>query len=130
MDHQSGALALPEMMLLVHPMWLPSDVSSLLAQGPSSFPGLGPAADPCMSSLLWGYECPFETPAIHGDHVWPYWAGGPTVGTNRLSLCAKHNGMKAGDVHLFPWESPPPSWLHEQITRIQDLRRSAIDVPP
>jgi hypothetical protein len=129
-EYRGGRLSLPTAMLLLHPMWLPHEVSQTTAQGPSTFPTAAPFPDPCMGHLLWGYACPFDSPAIHGDHVWPYWAGGPTVGPNRLSLCERHNSMKSGDVHLYPWELGEPHWLRTQLDRIGDLRRSALGPPP
>lgn len=119
----AGGLGLPAAMVLVHPMWLPPGIPQGLAQGTSSFGGPGLAADECMAPLLWGYECPFQGQVMHADHVWPYWAGGPTVGANRLPLCRVHNGMKSGDVHLFPWERGAPPWLEAQLTRMRELRR-------
>ena len=76
----------------------------------------------CRSMLLWGYECPFEDiNQLAADHCFPYSLGGPTLATNKIYLCKWHNQIKAGDIHIFPWELGEPQWLLPMIDRIKRL---------
>ena len=79
----------------------------------------------CHAHDYWGVPCP--TPAnsdaiIHADHAWPYSLGGPTNVANIRWLCRRHNAAKSSDVHLYPWEAPPPDWLSSHLNRIKRLR--------
>ena len=74
----------------------------------------------CQSKLIWGYECPIHSLLCHGDHLFPYSMGGPTISANKLLLCRYHNMVKATDIHLFPWEEKENRliWLDSHIKNI------------
>lgn len=74
----------------------------------------------CQSELLWGYRCPFEVNLCHGDHLFPYSLGGPTIAGNKLLLCYYHNMVKGIDIHFFPWEDSVNrlSWLDNHINNL------------
>jgi hypothetical protein len=57
----------------------------------------------CECHIVWGYDCRLDT-ILELDHLFPYALGGPTIGTNRITLCKYHNMVKSSDVHCFPWE--------------------------
>ncbi len=75
----------------------------------------------CQSKLLWGYECPYNNNLLcHGDHLFPYSMGGPTISANKLLLCHYHNMVKSTDIHLYPWEDKMNrfSWLDNHINNM------------
>ena len=73
----------------------------------------------CQAELVWNCPCPLpnDEPKV-SDHIFPWSLGGPTVAENRVMLCRWHNEVKAGDVHLFPWEEGLPGWVDGLINRI------------
>lgn len=118
-SYRSGALDLPTTMCLVHPRWIRAGAQEAVQGLPRYMPYRGGRPGICQAELLWGHRC--EVPAssgMHADHVFPYWAGGPTSAGNRLTLCGLHNLLKAGDVHLFPWERGVPAWVDGAIGRV------------
>jgi hypothetical protein len=76
----------------------------------------------CQSKLIWGYECSFGDSTCHGDHLFPYSMGGPTISANKLLLCSYHNMVKATDIHLFPWEERLNrfSWVDNHVQNIMN----------
>ncbi len=121
--HRTNQLDHVGQMLLIHPIWRPDAITAEAIQGPRAF--YAPpsnAGGRCNAELLWGYKCPLlATRTFHADHVFPYWAGGSTIGSNRLLLCDVHNRMKGGDLHIYPWELPTPDWVYDQISRLASV---------
>lgn len=118
-----AATSLPERLLLLHPIWFEGLTDVRRVQGPPAFV-YQPLESRCKAEVLWGYDCPLHHERIQADHVFPYSLGGPTIGMNRLSLCAVHNGWKGADLGTFPWERGTPDWIDDQLTTLRKLFRS------
>lgn len=118
-----AAESLPARLLLLHPIWLEGTVDRSRVQGPSAF-SPPKVQSRCKADALWGYDCPLAHERVQSDHVFPYSLGGPTLGANRLSLCAVHNGWKGADLGNFPWEVGEPDWLADQLATIRRHFRS------
>lgn len=112
-------LNLADALALAHPQHYEWIVLSDRVRGPRQFePEVG--EERCCAEVIWGYRC--DLPGVSSDHLFPYSLGGPTVGNNKLLLCRLHNGMKANDVHLFPWEQGEPGWLATCLKAIRHLK--------
>lgn len=122
-EERTASLAVT--MLLLHPRWLVNDGIRPAVQGDRTFPGARfGARGRCEATVIWGYDCPRgDAVRVSADHIFPYWAGGPTIGENRLSLCTVHNAMKAGDLHLYPWEVGEPPWFRDALRRMEPYVR-------
>ena len=82
------------------------------------------SAKRCGSEFIWDYLCPIEPDGstISADHLFPYGYGGPTLASNKIYLCARHNAMKGPDLHCFTWEKGPPIWLDETLSLLARLK--------
>lgn len=80
----------------------------------------------CGCKEIWGYNCPIHSggQAMAADHLFPFSFGGPTLATNKVYLCSRHNSMKGSDLHCFPWESGEPSWLPALLGRAASLKNN------
>jgi hypothetical protein len=121
--YKAGQLPLEAGLALIHKdYWScvspPGGVITVL--GPTSFEGISPVRT-CESQRVFGYRCPRIEPTLHQDHLFPRSLGGPTVGTNRITLCDLHNYYKGMDIHFFPWEDGTPSWLEGLLTYLSSL---------
>jgi hypothetical protein len=117
----ANALSLPEALALAHPENYDLNSLSNVIRGPRQFdPEIG--RERCRAEVIWLYNC--EVQASAADHVFPYSLGGPTVGSNKLLLCRRHNEMKANDIHLYPWEKGEPEWLTHCLRAIRRLKTS------
>lgn len=78
----------------------------------------------CGCKDVWGYSCPIHSggQAIAADHLFPFSFGGPTLASNKLYLCSRHNLMKGSDLHCFPWELGEPRWLSALLERAASLK--------
>lgn len=120
-EFQKGALGPREALTLAHPQWRAGSAIDMdVIQGPRNFEATSISpGDACEAQIIWGYPCPLPASLPrHQDHMFPYGLGGPTVVTNRLTLCSVHNQVKAFDVHLYPWENGAPAWLADTLDRI------------
>jgi len=82
----------------------------------------------CSCKTIWGYKCSVNIAlwGISADHLFPFSLGGPTIGSNKMYLCAMHNQLKGNDVHFYPWEQGEPIWLQDTLFKIHQLRRSSV----
>jgi hypothetical protein len=118
-QYQRGCLSTERAMALLHPGHYQAYFSgSEDPRGKRTFPS-AEFHDACQAQLVWRYPCPLtdQEPKV-SDHIFPWSLGGPTVAQNRVMLCRWHNEVKAGDVHLFPWEEGVPRWVNRLIDRI------------
>lgn len=122
-DYKRGRASLPAAMALLHPRWYDNDEAvKKTILGPRAFTReQGLAGVPCQAATIWGYECGREAGECAADHLFPYSAGGPTLGSNKLYLCALHNQLKGNDIHLFPWERVEPEWVAQKLQMINKL---------
>lgn len=108
---------------LIHPLHyadLLQPSSSCPVRGVRCFPAApGLSSLKCGSHLLWEYHCPIDSDILHGDHLFPYSFGGPTLSSNMIYLCPKHNSCKGSDIHSFPWERGKPEWLDQIIANVE-----------
>jgi hypothetical protein len=75
----------------------------------------------CQAKLIWGYECNTEYEFCHGDHLFPFSLGGPTISGNKLLLCNYHNMVKGTDIHLLPWEDENRFlWIDEHLSNLKN----------
>lgn len=75
----------------------------------------------CQAKLIWGYHCSLKSEACHGDHLFPYSLGGPTISDNKLLLCRYHNMVKGTDIHLLPWEEEYRfSWIDNYLKNFKN----------
>ena len=123
LDAVELANTLPERLALLHPHWLEGVTTQLAVQGAPAFTRSSARAT-CRADLLWGYDCPLAHEAIQADHVFPYSLGGPSTGSNRLSLCRVHNSWKGADLANFPWELGEPDWLADQLGSVRRVMRT------
>lgn len=120
--HKGGELTIEESMVLINPRFYEDSSLAHTVRGPRRFVSeAGLAGVSCQSKLIWGYAC-----SLHGqlaaDHLWPFSLGGPTIATNKLYLCGRHNSIKTGDIHLYPWEQGMPMWLEFTLSIIARCR--------
>jgi hypothetical protein len=82
------------------------------------------SAKRCGSDVIWDYRCPIEPDGstMSADHLFPHGFGGPTLASNKIYLCARHNAMKGSDLHCFPWEKGAPTWLDETLNLLAKLK--------
>lgn len=120
---KDGSLGICQALALAHPKHYGTNDPARV-RGPRAFASeAGLAGIRCGSSRIWGYECERAlTSGLAADHLFPFSFGGPTLASNKLYLCARHNMCKAGDVHLFPWEEGEPPWLVEVLERVRRSR--------
>jgi hypothetical protein len=123
--YRQGRLSLPDAIALVHPYHYEHLDSGLTVRGPRTFASeVGIEGIKCKADILWGYECSRVLEVnIAADHLFPYSLGGPTLGSNKLYLCALHNQMKSSDIHLYPWEKGEPVWLSDRLATIWRFKR-------
>lgn len=121
---RAGSLDVAATMALVHPMHY-GEFDTDAVRGPRLFrPEAAMTTLSCGAQSLWGYRCSRAvSEGIAADHLFPYGRGGPTLGSNKLYLCPVHNALKAGDVHLFPWERGVPDWVADVLFRIHRTRQ-------
>jgi hypothetical protein len=102
---------IPETLVLLNPKHH-KELGATDPRGDRTFPKT-PSGFPCRSNEIWGYECPFKSPNIHVDHMFPYSKGGATHSQNAMHLCAEHNLIKHSDIHWIPWEKLPDNneWI-------------------
>jgi hypothetical protein len=114
-----ATLSVPESYGLLHPKLYEEvvDLESVLGQRRFSL-GLAVVEHTCMCDRLWGYRCEFVGRPSHLDHMFPYALGGATDVDNLLVLCDVHNLAKGHDIHVYPWPSETPSWVHRAIERL------------
>jgi hypothetical protein len=115
-QYEAGSLSFAKAMTLINPRFCPAISTNV--QGVRRFleePGF--SSMKCQSDILWGYDCPIGSRALHADHLFPYTLGGPTIGANKIYLCSDHNSMKSCDLHFYSWESKA-EWLDAQIRLI------------
>ncbi len=123
-EYRDGRLALPQIMVLMHPDFYAVREAQvgMSIRGPRSFSTTaGQHAASCMADRIWLLTCPLRRSEVQADHLFPYSLGGPTLAANQLFLCPAHNSAKGSDVHLFPWERGEPSWLAMQVEKIRKL---------
>lgn len=73
----------------------------------------------CNAALIWGVNCSNSIDGtLCGDHLFPYALGGPTLASNKMLLCSRHNRMKSVDIHMYPWELGEPKWLMGLLQQI------------
>ncbi len=106
LDGSALLLDVPERMVYLDPSYWPDKWNKEELLGKRTFAMSMSSIKPaCQSKLIWGYSCPFYgQDSIQIDHLFPYSLGGPTIPTNALYLCRRHNLGKSADVHLIPWE--------------------------
>jgi hypothetical protein len=121
-----GKLRLPEIVALVHAHHYEHLDLNSIVRGPRHFAKeVGMDNVKCRAEVLWGYTCGRTLEiAIAADHLFPYSLGGPTLGSNKIHLCALHNQMKSNDVHLYPWEIGEPVWLKNCLAAIWRFKRN------
>lgn len=107
-------LTLAESMVLVHPMFYEDEAIDFNPRGNRYFSEeIITSSTLCQSDKIWGYACETSIGTkFHGDHLWPYSLGGPTISDNKALLCDTHNLMKGNDIHFYPWELGLPSWFN------------------
>jgi hypothetical protein len=110
----------PSTLVLCHPGWVGGIAAAPNGLGLTRFLGRSMPGR-CASRRIWGYDCPLREEAVESDHLFPRALGGPGVATNQIWLCRLHNAWKSSDLTLFPWETPRPHWLDEQVHRMRDL---------
>lgn len=126
-EYVAGRLSLAHAFALIHPDHY-ADLDPMNAiRGPRQFEEeVGVSSVRCAVHEFWGYPCSNSLLGdVVGDHVFPYSLGGPTVATNKIHLCRIHNQMKSNDVHVFPWDAPPPPWLPICLDAIRRLKVQA-----
>lgn len=112
--YDEGGMPILEALVLINPVW--NDLGPGQAGRQRSFRNSPPPYERCASSVIWGYECPFEQ-ILEVDHLFPFALGGPSRPENSIYLCREHNRAKGHDVHLIPWEAHGAfAWLPEEIS--------------
>tara|TARA_Y100000588_G_scaffold390649_1_gene496770 strand:+ start:3453 stop:3953 length:501 start_codon:yes stop_codon:yes gene_type:complete len=123
-SYKANTCSVIEQFVLIHPHFHPAnDQRQDLRGRPSFVREPNQSERKCQADLIWGYLCELECEGVpESDHHFPYSYGGPTIAQNKIFLCNEHNALKSKDIHLYPWEQPPPRWLDKQITMIAKKR--------
>jgi len=124
-SYRRGKLSLPEAAALAHAYHYEHLDLTSTVRGPRTFAKeVGMEWIKCRAEFIWRYTCGRTLEiGIAADHLFPYSLGGPTLGSNKIYLCALHNQMKSNDVHLYPWEIGEPIWLKDCLEAIWRFKR-------
>ena len=123
----NGQLSIPQKLAAINPMLYDGIIQQHEICGLRTYSSsVMSAGQSCMSWKMWGYKCPFHSPVLEADHLFPYSLGGPTDPRNLVLLCKYHNRVKAADIHLYPWEGGCSPWVVEMAERIKSFRDSRL----
>jgi hypothetical protein len=111
-----------ELLVWIHPrVWRfapPEDVGLADPRGTRAFTSRqGIGITNCQWSIVAGALCTLQDDITHGDHIWPYSIGGPTLGLNYAKLCSTHNMLKGAAI--IELAEVDPVWLRPLRGRIR-----------